>query len=255
MVNGKSIRVIFFGSGDFVEPVIETLKKNFTLIQVVTPQVELSEKADLGVVASYGRIVSKETIESFPHGIINIHPSLLPKYRGPTPVQTAILNGDEKTGVTIIKLDEKVDHGPILAQEEIEISGNETSKSLLKKTFDIGAEMLPEVISNYIKGGIKATVQDDSKATFTEILTKEKGYIDINNPPGNEVIGRMIRAFYPWPGVWLKTNLSGKEQIIKLLPEEKIHVEGKKPMNYKDFVNGYNEGKEILRKLNLLVNN
>ena len=250
------MKVVFFGSGDFITPVTETLKKNFELVQIVTPQIELSEKADVGIVASYGKILQKEIIDSFPHGILNIHPSLLPKYRGPTPVQTAILNGDKITGVTIIKIDEEVDHGPILAQKEIEIKENETSESLLKKTFAAGAKMLPKVLSNYIKGEIKLSSQNDSKATFTQHLTKEDGYIDLQKVSNSlEIenwklkIARMVRAYYPWPGVWFKTKLGEQNRIVKLLPEKKIQVEGKKPMTYKDFINGYKEAEGILSKL------
>lgn len=245
------LKVVFFGSGDFVEPIIEILKKNFELVQVVTTQAELSEKADLGIIASYGRIVPKAVIESFPYGILNIHPSLLPKYRGPAPVQTAILNGDKKTGVTIIKLDEEVDHGPILEQKEVEISKDETSKSLLEKTFLAGAEMLTNVISKYIKGEIKISPQYHSEATFTKILTKKDGLINVNNPPNYESLEKMIRAFYPWPSLWFTAKLGEEKRTIKLLPEKKIQVEGKKPMSYKDFANGYAQGWDILAKLDL----
>lgn len=244
------MKVVFFGSGDFVTPVIESLEKNFDLVQVVTPQIQLKEKAEIGVIASYGNILTKETIERFPYGILNIHPSLLPKYRGPTPVQTAILNGDKKTGVTIIKLDEEVDHGPILAQEELEISEHETSESLLKKTFALGAKILPKIISNYIKGQIKLSPQDDLKATYTEHLTRQSGYIDLKSSIINpKSLDTRIRAFYPWPGVWFKTKLGGQNKVVKLLPDQKIQVEGKKPMSYKDFINGYREGEAIVSKI------
>lgn len=247
------MKVVFFGSGDYVAPVIEILKKNFELVQVITPQVELKEKADIGVVASYGNLISQSSIASFPYGILNIHPSLLPKYRGPTPVQTAILNGDKITGVTIIRIDKELDHGPILAQEQIEIKENETAESLLKRTFALGAKMLLKAISNYIKGEIKITPQDDSQATYTEHLTRQSGYIDFSNELEIEnwklKIERAVRAYYPWPGVWFKTKLGEQNRVVKLLPEQKIQVEGKKPMNYKDFVNGYKEGAAILSTL------
>ncbi len=245
------MKVVFFGSGDFVSPVIETLKKNFDLVQILTPQDELSKAADIGVIASYGRIVTKNVINSFPYGIINIHPSLLPKYRGPTPVPAQILNGDKRTGVSIIKIDEEVDHGPIIAQKEIEINDSDTSESLLKKTFKLGAKMLPKVLSNYIKGQIKISPQDDSKATFTQHLSKESGFISLQNPPSPEKLERMTRAFSPWPGVWLRTELGEKKLIIKLLPNKKIQVEGRRPMSYKDFVNGYPKGRSLLSSLNL----
>ncbi|MEK9178167.1 MAG: methionyl-tRNA formyltransferase, partial [Patescibacteria group bacterium] len=167
-LNNQTISVIFFGSSKYVLPVIEALDKNFDLILVVTTEREPSDpiikfcqkenisyhsvsstanlsslvngqlsnvKCDLGVVADFGIIIPKEVLDAFPEGIINIHPSLLPKYRGPTPVQTAILNGDEKTGVTIIKIDEEVDHGPILYQEEEAIKLENTSEILLLRLF------------------------------------------------------------------------------------------------------------------------
>ncbi len=248
------MKVVFFGSGEHVTPVIESLKKNFDLVQIVTPQIELKEKADIGIIASYGKIVPESLIKSFPHGIINIHPSLLPKYRGPTPVQTAILNGDKKTGITIIKIDEEVDHGPVLEQRIIEIKENETSESLLKRTFELGSKMLPEVISKYIKGEVKITPQDNSKASFTQHLTKESGFIELSSLKIENLklkIDRMVRAYYPWPGVWFKTTIGGQNRMVKLLPDQKIQVEGKKPMSYKDFINGYKEGKEILAKLQI----
>lgn len=235
------MKVVFFGSGDFVSPVIETLKKNFDLAQIVTTQNELSESGVLGIIASYGRIVTKNVINSFPYGIINIHPSLLPKYRGPTPVPTAILEGEEKTGVSIIKIDEEVDHGPILIQKEEKISPEDTSETLLNRLFKIGAELLPNVIERYIKGGIELVEQDHNLATFTKALKKEDGFIDLENPPPPDLLDRMIRAFYPWPGVWFKTKLGEQNRIVKLLPGQKIQVSGKKPMQYKDFINGYKQ--------------
>lgn len=260
------MKIIFFGSGNYVSPIIEVIKKNFDLVEIVTPKARISKEADLGVVASYGKIITKDILESFPYGIINVHPSLLPKYRGSSPVQTTILNGDKKTGITIIKIDEKVDHGSILAQKEIQIDENETSEALLEKLFGLGAEILPSIISKYIEGQIELSPQDDSRASYTELLTKKSGYLDLESlkiskafffTEGEQIgnlklkISRMIRAYYPWPGVWFKTKLGGKEQIIKLLPGQKIQVEGKNPMNFKDFMNGYSEGGNILSKLNL----
>lgn len=234
-------KVVFFGSGKFVEPVIKTLKKNFELTQIVTPQDELSKAADIGIIANYGRIVPKSVIKSFPKGIINIHPSLLPKYRGPTPVPTAILEGEEKTGVSIIKIDEEVDHGPILIQKEEKISPEDTSETLLNRLFKIGAELLPNVIERYIKGEIEPVEQEHNLATFTKALKKKMGFIDLENPPLPDLLDRMIKAYYPWPGVWTKADLGGKVLILKLLPEKKIQIEGKKPMSYKDFANGYKQ--------------
>lgn len=253
------MRIVFFGSGGVETPVLEALEKNFELSLFVKSSdvkspAELLKilngtKSEVGVVANFGHIIPAEVLNFFPKGIINIHPSLLPKYRGPTPVQTAILNGDKKTGVSIIKIDEKVDHGPILEQKEIEILPKETSQDLLNRLFKIGAEMLPNALSNYIKGKTKPSAQDDSEATYTQVLTKETGFINFENPPEKEKLDRMIRAFFPWPGVWFRTEINGRKVIIKLLPKEEIQVEGKNSMSFGDFKNGYEDGKKILEKL------
>ncbi|HZQ29529.1 MAG TPA: methionyl-tRNA formyltransferase [Patescibacteria group bacterium] len=253
------MKVVFFGSGGVEAPVLETLEKNFDLSLVVrSKDIHSSSEilklldgssAEVGVVANFGHIIPAEVLEFFPKGIINVHPSLLPKYRGPTPVQTAILNGDKTTGVTIIKIDEDIDHGPILEQKEVEILPVETSKHLLERLFKIGAEMLPNTISKYIKEEIKPSNQDDIKATFTQVLTKEAGFLDLESVPGKEKLDRMIKAFFPWPGVWFRTEINGKKVTIKLLPQNKIQVEGKNPQNFTDFKNGYKEGEEILKKL------
>ncbi|MEK7450944.1 MAG: methionyl-tRNA formyltransferase [Patescibacteria group bacterium] len=292
------MKVVFFGSSKYVIPIIEVLKRDFDLVLVVTternssdpiPSYCLSQKIPylsvsnlsnytmnhelltinplVGVLADFGLIIPKEILSSFPKGIINIHPSLLPKYRGPTPVQQAILNGDKKTGVTIIKLDNEVDHGPILAQEKVLISPSDTAQILYEKLFKIGAELLHQNLNKYIKGELKLSEQDHSKATFTKLLTREDGFFDIDNPPSKDILDRMIRAYYPWPGVWTNVQIStpNKQQLttnkklevisqklevrIKFLPGNLIQVEGKKPMSYKDFLNGYPETKELLKHI------
>jgi methionyl-tRNA formyltransferase len=283
-------RVVFFGAGPYVLPIIDSLNKNYDLSLVVTTEKNPNDSvlsfcskngieyisvnncnspiinnklsiinAELAVLASFGVIVPKQVLELFPLGIINVHPSLLPKYRGATPGQAAILAGDSETGVSIIKLDEEVDHGPVLTQAEEKIEPNDTSETLYQRLFQRGAELLLEVLPKYISGELKPREQDHSKATFTDRLTRETGSIEFSNPPNPAQLDRMIRAYYPWPGVWLKVSskfkvknskLQGK--IIKLLPEGRIQVEGKKIMSYNDFINGYGqEGREILAKLNL----
>ena len=281
----NNLSVVFFGSSKYVIPIIQVLKSiksRFNLVLVVTTEQNpfdpilsycLENKiqfisaqqfnnetiraikdanASFAVLADFGLIIPQSVLEIFPKGIINIHPSLLPKYRGPTPGQSAILNNEKATGVTIIKLDKKIDHGPILFQKKEEITDEDTAKNLYTKLFKIGADNLYQTIQQYIKGDLKPILQDESKATFTKMISKNDGFIDIQNPPSVNKINRMIRAYSPWPGVFLKTKLSGKEKIIKLLPENKIQVEGKKPISYKDFANGYKEGKLILVKLKLI---
>ncbi|MBI1982084.1 MAG: methionyl-tRNA formyltransferase, partial [Candidatus Levybacteria bacterium] len=256
-------KITFFGTSKFAIPVLEVLRTNFELILVITTDplngavpsyckqnsipylsvqqlsnqtIEQLRRANtpLAILASFGLIIPKEVLGIFSKGIFNIHPSLLPKYRGPTPVQTAILNGDKETGVTIIKLDKEVDHGPILAQAEEQVFSTDTSESLYKRLFEKGAQLLLEVLPKHIDGKIMPKEQDHSKATFSKHLTRQDGYIDLANPPLKDLLERMIRAYYPWPGVYTKLKIKNEKlKIIKFLPEGKIQVEGKKPMSYK----------------------
>lgn len=251
----KKLKIVFFGTPDFVDPVLKKLRENFEVIEIIRKPKQFNSEAiekfrslnpDLFVVASYGQILPPNLFEIPKFGAINIHPSLLPKYRGPSPVQSAILSGDKKTGITFIKMDEEIDHGPIIEQFEEPILENDTFETLVKRLFEKSAERVTEVIKNFEKDQ-KVKPQDDSKAAYTKLLTKQDGYFDLS------IINmdRMIRAFYPWPGVWTRSILNNKSSIIKFLPEKMIQVEGKKPMSYKDFINGYEKGQEFLKKFGL----
>jgi methionyl-tRNA formyltransferase len=211
-------------------------------------------KPDLGVLASYGAIIPKEIIEIFPLGILNIHPSLLPKYKGPSPIQFTILDGNTTTGVSVIKLDDQVDHGPIIKQEKIELKGNETLKKLTELLFLEGSKLINGIVQKINQGlEIKSNPQRINNEKVTGKIKKTDGQIDFNNPPKYEDLKRKIRAFYPWPGVYLTISLGGKNRILKLMPNDTVQVEGKRPMSYKDFVNGYgNEAESILSTLGLI---
>lgn len=265
------MKILFFGTGFYVIPILETLISDFEVPLVLTTEKSDSEpvskfcrennieclrvskftdsvegqlsmvNASLAVLANFSLIIPERILKIFPKGIINIHPSLLPKYRGPAPGQTAILNGDKKTGVTIIKLDEQVDHGPILAQLEEPILDRDTAQTLYERLFKIGSHLLSKSLPKYLSGELKPVEQNHSKATFTKTLTRQDGFIDLNSQSSivNGQLSRMIRAYFPWPGVWTKTTINNKQSIIKFLPEKRIQVEGKKPMTFKDFLNGY----------------
>lgn len=274
--------IVFFGSGYYTIPVVKkllehgldlviTTEKNTELpllkfcienkIKVIMTQNRsdlINHQSsivnhDLAVLASFGAIIPKKIIEIFPLGIFNIHPSLLPKHKGPSPVQFTILCGNKQAGVTIIKLDDKVDHGPILSQKAVELFGNETFQELTKKLFLTGSEMIQEIIQK-IENGLQTeeTPQDEKHESWTKKILKTDGKIDIGNPPEPKELDQKIRAFYPWPGVYLTASINGKPKIIKLLPQNIIQVEGKNPMTHKDFINGYSEGKNILEKLKLI---
>lgn len=274
------MRLVFFGASRYVLPILEVLRRRLELSLVVTtepnptdavpafcakhgiPCVSVSSShqlttnyelrttnAPLAVLAYFGLILPKTILDLFPKGILNLHPSLLPKYRGPTPGQTAILHADAVTGVTLIRLDEEVDHGPILTQVEEPIQDEDTADSLYERLFAIGAKLLDKYIDKYIKEQLKASPQNHRGATFTNRLTRNEGFIDPQAPPDPKTLNRMIRAYHPWPGVYTKLRMkSEKLKIVKFLPEKRIQVEGGKPMSVKDFLNGYPEAKEVLSK-------
>lgn len=283
------MKIVFFGTPPFVIPVLESLIKHFDVVAVVTtPDKKAGRKQlltpspvkkfstsdainipvitphafeentikkihalqpDLFVVAAYGHILPKEVLNIPPFGAINIHPSLLPKYRGPTPVPSTLLSGDDTTGVTIIKMDEQMDHGPILAIKDYKIHETDTTELLLNHLFNLSAEMLPDVISNYADGKIEPEIQDDSKATYTKKIEKMDGYIDIYNPPDAATLKRMINAYYPWPTVWTTLQIKNHDARIKLLPGNKIQMEGKNPVLLKEFMTAYPETKHLLVKI------
>ena len=279
------MRIVFFGAGRYVVPTLEMLKDNYDLALVVTTELgemqavpffcKLYKKdfitvskasdlisnfqlegsnADLGVVANFGVMIPQNILDLFPLGVLNIHPSLLPKYRGPTPGQTAILNNEKETGVTIMKVDKAMDHGPILAQEKTFILPTDTAESLYNKLFKQGSSMLGNILTKYEQGGVLLREQNHDEATFTQMLKREDGFINPQNPPQKEELERIARAYYPWPGAWTTAKLvpQGPDKVIKFLPEGKIQVEGGKEMPYKDFANGYPLGKQLLSDFHLL---
>jgi len=204
-----------------------------------------SEEIDLIVVGFWGEIVRKEMLEKPKFGALNVHPSLLPKYRGPTPVLFTILNGDSEAGVTIIKMDEEVDHGPILAQQKFFIGEKKLTKSELRQIlWELGGDLLVETIPKWIRGEIQPQEQDHSKATYTKKLTREDGRIDWNRPA--EYRERQIRALTPWPGaftIWkgkrikiLKVHVEGGKLVI-----DELQMEGKKPTTFHDFLLGHKD--------------
>jgi methionyl-tRNA formyltransferase len=201
-------------------------------------------KPDLGIIAAYGQILPKDMLSIPNYGFLNVHPSLLPRWRGSSPIQYAILNGDEKTGATIIRISEELDAGPILAQKEIEISKKETFASLHNKLAELGAELLIEALPKLSVGKLPPLPQDETKATYTKILGKDDGHIDWKKPA--EYIDRQVRALNPWPGTY--TVYNGKRlKILKAealggnLIIEEVQLEGKNPMSFEDFLRGHKD--------------
>lgn len=205
---------------------------------------------DLFVVASYGKILKQELLDIPKHGTLNVHPSLLPKLRGASPIISAILENEQKTGVTIMLLDAGMDSGPILAQASIE------AEPWPPKAIDLGellvtegGKMLAEVIPRWIAGEIKPEVQDHDKATFTKKITKEDGLIELDGDAYQNLL--KIRAFNEWPGTYFfadrDTNSASRRIRVKItdadLDGDKLIIkrvvpEGKKEMDYEDFLRG-----------------
>src|SRR3989338_11561265 len=142
-------------------------------------------KPDLCVIVAYGKIIPKDYLNLPKYGFVNIHPSLLPKYRGPSPIQSAILNGETETGVSIMLVDAEMDHGPIIAKREFSISNFKFSNhdELAKELFTLGGKLLIEILPKYISGEIKPEPQDHSQATFTKMFTREDGRINWSVSP------------------------------------------------------------------------
>jgi methionyl-tRNA formyltransferase len=286
------LKIVFFGTPDYVLPVLTLLHKKFvtgpgkspiTAVVTQSPKpvgrkeiityspvdkwahghglpiyysanelLENPVEAEIGILASYGEIIKKGVIDLFPHGILVIHPSLLPKYRGASPIPAAIVAGEETTGVTIFKMDEKVDHGPIVSQFKEDILPTDTTETLRARLFERSAEVLIELLTPYLQGKIRPKVQDDLKATFTKIMTREDGFIDFNSKSPEES-ERFIRAMQPWPVAWTTLRLSTTDQKIRRLKIHKAHIdgnilvldevqlEGKEKVTWKQFNDGYKE--------------
>ncbi|HXY17981.1 MAG TPA: methionyl-tRNA formyltransferase [Candidatus Nitrosopolaris sp.] len=167
-------------------------------------------RAEAAVLVAYGKIIPQEVIDLFPKGIINIHPSLLPKLRGPTPVETAILDGLSETGVSLMKLTAQMDAGPVYAQKKIALSGRETKFELAEKLNQEGAKLLIECLGAIFDGSFEPAVQDESQATYSRLLTKDLGLVDFKQPA--ELIERQVRAYAGWPKS--RARLHGHEVVI-----------------------------------------
>lgn len=190
----------------------EKLKNNKYLLNKI-----IALKPDLYLLASYGKIIPKEYLDIPLKGALNIHPSLLPRWRGPSPIQATILNNDQETGVTIILMDEKMDHGPIIGSSTIKIENpkivyKELEEILIQKAIELLKKVLPE----WLEGKIKPIPQKDEEATYCSTIKKEDGKIDFQEPA--EIIERKIRAYETWPKVWFEKG--GK--IFKILKAEII---------------------------------
>lgn len=175
---------------------------------------------DLIVVVAYGKILPKEIIDIPKYGIINVHSSLLPKYRGASPIHSAILNGDKESGVSIMYIEEGLDSGDVILKETCEITEDDTLGTLHDRLKELGAIGLEKALKLIEVGEVKAEKQDDSKATFVKPITKEQAKIDWNN--AKEVIFNQIRGLNPFPGAYTHNE---KNENIKIYKSEKLEKE------------------------------
>jgi len=220
-------------------------------------------KADVYVVAAFGQILPQRLLDIPPHGSINVHASLLPRWRGAAPIQACIRAGDEQTGITIMKMDAGLDTGPMLMPRAIPIMPDETGESLHDKLAQLGADLLIEALDKYLKGEINPIPQPEEGVTFAPQIQKEEGRM--NWEMSAVVLERLVRAFTPWPGTYtawdgkqlkihrvaLSDGLAPIGKVVKsgervgigtadgiIYPLE-LQLEGKKRVGIDDFVRGY----------------
>ncbi len=243
------LRIVFMGSPDFAVPALEQVIEHHRVVLVVTrpdkpkgrgkrvvsPPVKVVAEAagvpvaqpksvkgkkfrarlaevsaDVGVVVAYGKILPPAVLEAFPHGCLNIHASLLPKYRGAAPIQWALIEGETETGVTIMRLDEGMDTGPALLERRVPISPEDNAGTLSERLSALGAEMLLEALERIENGSAVFREQKHDAATYAPMLAKEDGIVDWNQAA--EAVANRIRGVDPWPGA--VTTLDG--QPLKL---------------------------------------
>ncbi|HSE29916.1 MAG TPA: methionyl-tRNA formyltransferase [Candidatus Saccharimonadales bacterium] len=214
--------------------------------------------ADIGILVAFGQMIPESIINIFPHGIINIHPSLLPRYRGPIPIEQAILDGANETGVSIMGLVKKMDAGPIFDQARVTLVGNESKQDLTEKLHKLGADLVIRSLPSILDGSAKSKSQNESEATYCQLLHKSDGVIDKQKPAIQ--LEREIRAFQEWPKS--RANIFGKDVIIKsahvatqknekdlflecgqnsLLKIDQLVGPSGKQMSGTDFIKGYNK--------------
>lgn len=201
---------------------------------------------ELFIVASYGKIIPKLVLDIPAKGVLNVHPSLLPKFRGSSPIQSAILNDEKNTGVTIMQMDEKMDHGPIVAQKNISPSPWPPELEVLEKNLaGEGGKLLVQILPDWIEGKISPTTQAEKLATYCEKFEKADGLINLEDDPYKNFL--KIRALGQFPGTYFFADRKGKKirVIIKdasfddeKLVIKKVTPEGKKEMPYSEFLKG-----------------
>lgn len=250
-------KIVFMGSPEFALPTLRALAKEYSVVGIVTqpdqpagrgriltpPPVKTlagelglpiiqphrlrdpeamqylkSWGPDLIIVAAFGQILRSQVLDLPPYGCINVHASLLPRWRGAAPIQAAILHGDSQTGVTIMRMDPGIDTGPILGQRATPTLAEDTSTSLGRRLAQLGADLLLELLPAYLNGDLRLRPQEETEATYAPMIRKENGLLDFTRPATD--LERQVRAFQPWPGAF--TYWQG--QILKILRVRAINT-------------------------------
>jgi methionyl-tRNA formyltransferase len=300
-MQAMSARVVFMGSPEFALPSLRALAANFEVVGVVTqpdrpagrgkhlsaPAVKVLAQElglpviqprrlrepdavqqlrdwapDVIVVAAFGQILRPEVLDLPPHGCVNVHASLLPRWRGASPIVAAILNGDAEAGITIMRMDPGLDTGPIISQRAIPIEDEDTAATLGAKMAQLGADLLQETLPKYLSGELKPRAQDDAGATYAPMLEKHEGELD--PAQAAETLARKVRAFQPWPGAYVPwkggalkvlrshaasgKGAAGSRSVLGGLPAiatadgllvlDEVQPSGKKAMSGADFLRG-----------------
>ncbi|MDX9864843.1 MAG: methionyl-tRNA formyltransferase [Anaerolineaceae bacterium] len=296
------VRIVFMGSPEFAIPSLMGLAAHFSVVGVVTqpdkpagrgrklspPAVKVRAEElgipvlqplrlkntevfaqlttwapDVIVVAAYGKILRQNVLDLPKYGCINVHASLLPRWRGAAPIQASILHGDDKSGVSIMRMEAGLDTGPVLARRELEILPEDTGESLTMRLAELGAELLVATLPAYLAGEIEPKAQNETLATYAPMINKEEGELDFSLKA--DELARKVRAFNPWPGAYLdweggrlkvhrahvvpeKGLESGRRAKIAKMPAvaardgwlvlDEVQPPGKKPMPGNVFLNG-----------------
>ncbi len=223
------------------EPPVKVLaqKKNIPVFQPVKINETSSLAAlkslnpDLAIVVGFGQILSQKLLDLPKQGTINVHFSLLPKYRGASPIQAAIIKGEEKTGISTMFLVRKLDSGPVLLQREVPIEQKDTTVTLTEKLTKAGVEVLQETIALIRQGKAEAKPQDESQSSYAALLVKESGLIDWQK--NSRELYNFVRGMYPWPGAFTFYEHGGRKHMLKIWEAEEIpRIE----LNHKTAANG-----------------
>ena len=224
-------------------------------------------QADACVVVAYGKLIPTPILNLTPNGCINVHPSLLPRHRGPSPMQWTLLEGDKEAGISIMHLDEGMDTGPVYTQTTIELDPRETYTTLVEQVASVGPTLLTDTLKDIQSKNVAAVAQNNEEATLTRLLKKEDGHIDWNKT--SVEIDQTIRAFEAFPGTWSLLPSGQRLKLISATPTSQIQIdpgviqqqddvvyvgtgdgalqlitvqpEGKKPMSATAFLNGYSD--------------